>query len=335
MHSQSDHFNDFSPAGIASIDANGMIIQANKRFESLFGYDRDELTGQHLHILLPEQIRTRHEGLFASMSLSGQGRALNNAKPLQCISKTGQKLHILIGLRPVNLSGEQAEPNGWLVHVVDVTELAESTNRMKVLLEETLSRKETIKDMLDKRESMLRALSHELRTPLSICETLLNGEQPDSGQPTLTRHVLSNIHDRLTALVDVSRYWLGQGQDSVRSSGQAKDIVMRQIESVSQLAQVNPALFELITCDQVERPLVMDWVKLDAIVRRALAIALRVGVYSPGGIRVSLNLHPRGLHNARLQLTVEVDHHELHDHYFDESLHPIDIDQALIHEHTR
>src|SRR5215813_1027633 len=45
---------------IVAIDQGGRIALVNSRTEEMFGYDRDELLGARVEILIPESKRARH-----------------------------------------------------------------------------------------------------------------------------------------------------------------------------------------------------------------------------------------------------------------------------------
>src|SRR3712207_1479798 len=49
-----------APDGILMTDAQGRIVFVNREIEHLFGYDRDELLGQSVEVLVPERLRDRH-----------------------------------------------------------------------------------------------------------------------------------------------------------------------------------------------------------------------------------------------------------------------------------
>ena len=49
-----------APIAIVTVDRNGQILYVNTKFEELFGYQRDELLGEKLEILLPERYRGGH-----------------------------------------------------------------------------------------------------------------------------------------------------------------------------------------------------------------------------------------------------------------------------------
>ena len=50
------------PEAVVISDENGCIVRVNAQVERLFGYSRDELRGQSIDILLPEQSRHVHLG---------------------------------------------------------------------------------------------------------------------------------------------------------------------------------------------------------------------------------------------------------------------------------
>lgn len=51
---------DAVPDAILVVNQEGTILQINSQAESMFGYMRDELIGQRIEMLLPEQHRKQH-----------------------------------------------------------------------------------------------------------------------------------------------------------------------------------------------------------------------------------------------------------------------------------
>jgi protein-histidine pros-kinase len=51
---------EFSPDAILVIDREGRINQANSQVEQLFGYDRKNLLGQPVEVLIPKPFRDAH-----------------------------------------------------------------------------------------------------------------------------------------------------------------------------------------------------------------------------------------------------------------------------------
>src|SRR3989442_14794539 len=48
------------PDAIVAVDADGVIVQTNSQAQELFGYEREELIGQKVEMLVPESYRRQH-----------------------------------------------------------------------------------------------------------------------------------------------------------------------------------------------------------------------------------------------------------------------------------
>lgn len=51
---------DAAPDAIVVVDQTGRIVLVNSQTERLFGYQREELLGHDVEVLLPEHLRERH-----------------------------------------------------------------------------------------------------------------------------------------------------------------------------------------------------------------------------------------------------------------------------------
>jgi PAS domain S-box-containing protein len=64
---------DAVPGALVGVDRAGVIRYVNRRTESLFGYDRDDLVGELLETLVPESLRSKHpahrDAYFAHLKL--------------------------------------------------------------------------------------------------------------------------------------------------------------------------------------------------------------------------------------------------------------------------
>jgi PAS domain S-box-containing protein len=55
-----------APNAMVMINQNGLIEMVNAQAERVFGYERQELLGQPIEILVPERFRRAHPGLRGS-----------------------------------------------------------------------------------------------------------------------------------------------------------------------------------------------------------------------------------------------------------------------------
>ena len=89
------------PSGVIVTGADGGILLVNREIERLFGYDRDDLLGRSIDLLLPERLRsihTQHRRAFSQQPAArhfGAGREFNGRR------KDGSEVPIEVGLNPV------------------------------------------------------------------------------------------------------------------------------------------------------------------------------------------------------------------------------------------
>jgi PAS domain S-box-containing protein len=74
---------DAVPDALVGMDQNGVIRFVNRQTESLFGYDRDQLIGQHVETLVPDslwQIYAEHrDNYFADPRTRSSGLDLDRS----------------------------------------------------------------------------------------------------------------------------------------------------------------------------------------------------------------------------------------------------------------
>jgi PAS domain S-box-containing protein len=121
----------------------------------LFGYDRSELVGQRIEILVPERLRGGHEGHRAGYVAAPKTRAMGSNLDLFARHKDGHEFPVEISLGPLTTDG------GVLVS----SSIRDVTPRRRV--EAELRR---AKDVAEASRAELEAFSysvaHDLRTPL-------------------------------------------------------------------------------------------------------------------------------------------------------------------------
>lgn len=92
---------DALPDGLLIIDDSGHILLANQQTELLFGYPRSMLIGQPIHMLLPEELRTRHEQHIRMFFALPAVRPMNMAQTLQGQRRNGSRIDVQISLGPL------------------------------------------------------------------------------------------------------------------------------------------------------------------------------------------------------------------------------------------
>ena len=107
-----------SPVAMIIVDLDGRISLLNTAGEKCFGYDRNDLIGKRIEVLVPEALRDEHvhqrNGYFEDAHVRRMGAGLD----LFAVRKDGSEFPVDISLHPIQVNGEIAV----LTHVVDATD---------------------------------------------------------------------------------------------------------------------------------------------------------------------------------------------------------------------
>jgi PAS domain S-box-containing protein len=89
------------PDAVVAVDRDGIIVQVNSQAQELFGYEREELVGQKVEILVPEGYRGRHHHHREQFSRSPRTRRMGADLDLYGRRRNGSEFPVEISLSPV------------------------------------------------------------------------------------------------------------------------------------------------------------------------------------------------------------------------------------------
>ena len=90
------------PDAILAVDRDGVIIQVNSQTLELFGYDRDELIGQKIEMLVPERYRPQHHHHRQNFAEAPKTRRMGADLDLYGRRSNGLEFPVEISLSPVS-----------------------------------------------------------------------------------------------------------------------------------------------------------------------------------------------------------------------------------------
>lgn len=107
-----------APNAMLIVDKSRRITLVNRKTEELFGYERAELLGQFVEVLVPERSRPQHPGFIEGFRSAPKARPMGAGRELFGRRKDGLEVPIEIGLNPIDT------PDGpvTLASIIDISE---------------------------------------------------------------------------------------------------------------------------------------------------------------------------------------------------------------------
>jgi PAS domain S-box-containing protein len=90
------------PDAVVAVDLDGTIVQVNSQAQELFGYDRDELIGQKVEMLVPESYRRQHHHHRQTFAQTPKTRRMGADLDLYGRRRNGSEFPVEISLSPVS-----------------------------------------------------------------------------------------------------------------------------------------------------------------------------------------------------------------------------------------
>jgi PAS domain S-box-containing protein len=272
-----------APNAMVMINQLGKIEMVNAQAELLFGFERAEMLGQPIEMLVPERFRANHPGLRNSFFHQPASRPMGAGRDLFGLKKDGSEFPIEIGLNPI----ETEEGVMVLSAIVDISDRKH--------------KEESIHAALKEKDILLGEIHHRVKNNLQIVHSLLDMQSTsitDSVALALMRESqnrvrsMALIHQTLYESKDFARVDFGRFLDS---------LVPTLISSYGGLA----ARFQLeMNAADVQLPIDAA-IPCGLIVNELISNALKHAF--PGGATGTIAIHLASEPDGRVLLTVSDD----------------------------
>ena len=93
---------DAAASAMIMVDENTAIVFANRAATTLFGYDENELIGQPIELLVPDEFRRSHPVYTGSYMSDSTARMMGSGRDLFARCKDGHQIPVEITLTPVD-----------------------------------------------------------------------------------------------------------------------------------------------------------------------------------------------------------------------------------------
>ncbi|AXP79521.1 Signal transduction histidine-protein kinase BarA [Mariniflexile rhizosphaerae] len=188
--------------GVIVVNNQQHIVETNASAERMFGYNKDELIGQHLNVLIPQKYHAGHAAHVEGFMDHKESRQMGRGRDLFGAHKNGNSFPVEAGLNPLEINGEsfvmalvidisiRKQQELELLELNDQLEkkvsertktLSDTVEELKIVnkerdaeIKKRIEAQNKIKNALKKEKELnelktkfLSLVSHEFKTPLS------------------------------------------------------------------------------------------------------------------------------------------------------------------------
>jgi PAS domain S-box-containing protein len=180
--------------GVLTADHEGRIQDANAMVERLFGYDRSELIGAPVEMLLPQSIRDRHVEHRAGYVAAPHVRFMGQGMDLTALRKDGSEFPVEVSLSyvPDHRSGQS------IAFVSDITVRKQATQEREVLISK-------LQGALAEKTVLLKEVLHRVKNNLAVVAGLL-GMQAESLENEAAAAALGESQQRVLSMAMIHEY---------------------------------------------------------------------------------------------------------------------------------
>lgn len=219
---------DAAPDATVIVDNTGVIKLVNRQTEKLFGYQREEMTGKPVEILVPPDKRKAHVQHRDGFLKAAKARLMGTGLELYAVKKDGTSFPVEISLSPIMTN------EGMLVSAA----VRDITSRKHLETELRKSNAEL--------EAFTYSVSHDLRAPLrgiigfaAILEEDYTSKLDDEAM-RITGIIKSNTEKMGHLIDDLLSFSRMSRQELVKINISMHDLVSQVIEETKPAAELKP-----------------------------------------------------------------------------------------------
>lgn len=198
---------DAAPDPIVVVDTDGIITYANARVRDVLGYEREELFGSPVEILVPHRYHAVHSKHRTNFLAKHKSRPMGTSLELYAVHKDGHEIPVEISLSPLKTQ------TGLLVSAA---------------IRDVSTQKELARQLVEANRAksrFLAAASHDLRQPLQAL-SLLNRAAEKTVTDRMHRTIiqkqqraLDSMSALLNSLLDISKLEAGIVKPDITDCG--------------------------------------------------------------------------------------------------------------------
>jgi PAS domain S-box-containing protein len=281
-----------SSDAILSKTLDGIVTTWNASAERMFGYTADEMIGQPITTIIPQERRAEEDYILTQLRAGERVEAFDTIR----VAKDGRYLDVSLTISPVKNTAGTIIGASKIIRDITARKQAEE-ERIRLLEREQAARAEA-QEAVHLRDVFFSVAGHELRTPLTTLlgtvhliqrraerEGILTERDQRAFEVVMTQ--TQRLNRMIEALLDVSR--LETGQLSLVRAPLDIRVLARQV-----MNEIQPTLTQhTIAYTAPEQPLMVegDMLRLEQVLQNLIQNAVK---YSPNGGAIHVQLRQEG-----------------------------------------
>lgn len=236
-----------APDAMVIIDHYGKIAVVNGQAEQMFGHTREEMLGNEIEFLLPEEVRDKHISHRTAYSRDPRLRPMGIGMDLRGKRKDGSSFPVEISLSPVTSATGSF-----------VSSVIRDVSARKKLENDLIAVREEAERANKANSAFLAAASHDLRQPVQAL-SLLTGALRRTAKDELVlemvesqQHSLDAMTNLLNSLLDISRLDAGKVEPEFEDFP-IQRLIDRLSAEFSRQAKQKDLNFSACDCDSIVR----------------------------------------------------------------------------------
>jgi PAS domain S-box-containing protein len=249
---------DAMPDGVVIVDAAGEMVLVNREMERLLGYDREEMLGNTVEMLLPIEIHDAHVAHRRGFRANPHRRSMGAGLDLSAQRKDGSVFPVEISLAPAQVAGEPVV----IATVRDVTANRQADEDLAAARQRVLLAEDHERIARDLHDTVIQRLFASGLSLQSVLPTV-----PDMAKVKIER-ILDDQDDAIRELRTAIF-----GLASKRSAGRTVRVVVNDlVDESARVLGFRPTLHFSGVLDTIDEPTTAE---VAAVVREALSNVAR------------------------------------------------------------
>jgi protein-histidine pros-kinase len=166
MKKVEDRFKGFlesAPDAIVIVDSQGIIQIVNFQTEKLFGFNRDEIIGKEVEILMPSKFINSHQAHRQHFSAAPEARTMGKGMDLFGKHKDGTEFPVAI-----SMSRFDTEEGVFVAATIRDVSYEKKIEKALIQAKESAEKAKRIaEEAMRSKQQFLSNMSHEIRTPMT------------------------------------------------------------------------------------------------------------------------------------------------------------------------